>query len=137
VPPFAPPLPSLAPATQRYAEDVGLALGRLGDYVAAIGQGCAALDPAACQRAYDINRPLYDREAARVGTLTAPPACVATRERLNLALVATGRLFDGVDAGLRCGTDPFTLLGTIGGDIATAGQTLQELAAELANGTCR
>jgi hypothetical protein len=137
VPPFAPPIPTLAPATQRYAEEVGLALGRLGEYVAAIGQGCATLDPAACRRAYDANRPLYEREAARVAALTAPPACAAARDRLNAALAATGRLFDGVDAGLRRGADPLTLLGTVAGDSAAAGQALQDLGAELANGTCR
>ena len=137
VPPFALPIPTLAPATQRYAEDVGLALGRLGDYVAAIGQGCATLDPAACRRAYDANRPLYEREAARVAALTAPPACAATRDRLNAALAATGRLFDGVDAGLRGGADPLALLGTVASDAAAAGQALQGLGAELANGTCR
>ena len=66
-----------------------------------------------------------------------PPACAATRDRLNVALAATGRLFDGVEAGLRRGTDPLTLLGTMAGDITTAGQVLQDLGAELANGTCR
>lgn len=137
VPPFAPSLPTLAPVTQRYAEEIGLALGRLGDYVAAIGQGCATLDPVACQRAYDVNRPLYAREAARVAALTAPPACTAARDRLNVALAATDRLFVGVDAGLRGGADPLALLGTVASDAAAAGQALQNLGTELANGTCR
>lgn len=135
--PFVPPIPTLDPATGRYAQEVGLALARLGEYVAAVGQGCAAFDQAACRRAYAANRPLYDREAARAAALVAPPACAAARDRLNAALAATGQLFAALDRALRGDADGFTLLGIVASDAASAGQALQDLGTELASGTCR
>jgi hypothetical protein len=105
--------------------------------VAAVAQACAAFDQAACRRAYDANRPLYDKEVARLAALEVPPACAGVSRRLTTATDATGRLFATVDRTLRGQLDPFTAIGAVANDAATAGQALQDLSAELANGTCR